>query len=60
MNNPNAITELPTVAANAIVLLNRAELCAHLPEGVAGVQITAAWRDFTSKIDAEQPRPELN
>jgi hypothetical protein len=56
----NSTTELPTVAANAPVILNRAELCAQLPEGIAGVEASQAWRDFSSQIEAAQPTPALN
>ncbi len=56
----NSTTELPTVAANAPIILNRAELCAQLPAGIIGVEVAQAWRDFSSKIEASQPQPALN
>lgn len=64
MNNQpdftNATGSLPAVAANAPVILDRAELCAHIPAGIIGVEVAQAWRDFSSQIQAAQPNPSLN
>lgn len=61
MKLPDSLTEgLPTVAPGALLILNRAELCAHLSPGLKGMEANQAWRDFAARIDRDQPQPALN
>ena len=51
---------LPTCAADALILINRAELNSFWPEGIRNFPPRDSWRELCECLAYCQPQPQLN